>query len=364
MKTFIKTTLLIILLVAFYGGKSQNSKVFWTDSQTGKIQSSNLDGSDLQDIVTGVTDPRFISMIYEENNIFYFTMDEKIMRVGEDGSNLETVLTGLSFPMGIVFNDDDGSLKMYWTDVVDSTIYKANTDGSNVEEVVTGLNQPYAITFDLLVNKIYWIEQDALKRANQNGDSIETVVSWGRPRGVAVSALPDHRKMYWTDSDYQNIKRTNINWMFHEEIVSGLDHPTDIKINYSDEKIYWAEYGAGKIMRANFDGTDVEEVVSGLGNPQGLHLLIYSTGIEEADKKIRKLYVESTTLNYTLTGRSLVKLIVYDSRGIRLTELVNGYQDQGLHQVFWYANGHPTGIYFYRLQVDGQVARGKILNFN
>lgn len=364
MKTFIKTTLLIILLVAFYGGKSQNSKVFWTDSQTGKIQSSNLDGSDVQDIVTGVTDPRFISMLYEENNIFYFTMDEKIMRVEEDGSNLEAVLTGLSFPMGIVFNDDDGSLKMYWTDVMDSTIYKANTDGSNVEEVVTGLNQPYAITFDLLTNKIYWTEQDALKRANQNGDSIETLVSWGEPRGVAVSALPGYRKMYWTDSENQNIKWTDIDWVFPELLVSGLDHPTDIKINYSDEKIYWAEYSAGKIMRANFDGTDVEEVVSSLGNPQGLHLLIYSTGIEEAGEKIRKLYVESTTLNYTLTGRSLVKLIVYDSRGIRLTELVNGYQDQGMHQVIWNADGHPTGIYFYHLQVDGQVARGKILNFN
>ncbi|OQX75234.1 MAG: hypothetical protein B6D64_12015 [Bacteroidetes bacterium 4484_276] len=367
MKNFTKTALLIVLLIAFYSGETQNSKIFWTDAQTGKIQSSNMDGTDVQDIVTGATDPRFISMNAEEKNTFYFTMDEKIMRVKEDGSNLETVITGLSYPMGIVFNDDDGILKMYWADVVDSTIYRANKDGSNVEEVVTSLDQPYAVTFDMLANKMYWTEQNALKRANQNGDSIETVIGWGGPRGVAVNALLGDRKIYWTDIENHNIKRTDIDWMSPEEIVTGLDYPTDIKIDYFDEKLYWAGYGDGKIMKANFDGTEVEEVVTGLGSPQGLFLLPDSTNgirVEEAGKKTWKLYVKSTTLNYTLTGRSLVKLIVYDGRGISLSELVNGYQNPGEHQVKWDANGYPTGIYFYRLQIDGQVARGKMLNFN
>ncbi len=367
MKTFTKVFFLLSLFLAVYNGLSQdfNSKIFWTDSQTGKIQSSHLDGTNIQDIVTGVTDPRFITMIAEEAFIFYFTMDEMIMRVNEDGSNLETVLTGLSLPMGIYFFwDEQEDLKMYWTDALDNKIYRANKNGSDVEVVLSGLNQPYAITFDMWSNKMYWTEQNALKRSTADGDSVETVIDWGQPRGLFVTIPADPQNIYWTDSENQNIKRTPVSWVFPEELVSGLNHPADIQYDIYEEKFYWAEYGEGKIMRANIDGTDVQVVVSGLGNPQGLHLLLYvgnGSGIEDEGKKLIKLYVESTTINYTLAERSLVKLLVYNSRGVSIAELVNGYQNPGKHEVKWNADGYTPGIYFYLMQVDDHIVRGKLL---
>jgi len=54
-----------------------------------------------------------------------------IQRADLDGSNVETLLTGLSGPEFIAI--DETNYKIYWTDDGDNKIRRANTDGSSVE---------------------------------------------------------------------------------------------------------------------------------------------------------------------------------------------------------------------------------------
>ena len=79
--------------------------MYWADQNTGKIQRANLNGSQVEDLITttGSPDPTDIAL-------------------------------------------DVASGKMYWTDQGTDKIQRANLDGSNVEDLITtGLDNPYGV---------------------------------------------------------------------------------------------------------------------------------------------------------------------------------------------------------------------------
>ncbi|MDE0685097.1 MAG: hypothetical protein OXI63_19405, partial [Candidatus Poribacteria bacterium] len=72
----------------------------------------------------------------------------KIQRANLDGSNVENLVTRtqeLFNPLGIALDVAGG--KIYWT--TSSKVQRANLDGSNVENLVTGLRDPGGIALNL-----------------------------------------------------------------------------------------------------------------------------------------------------------------------------------------------------------------------
>ena len=116
---------------------ADGEKIYWIDYYTDKIQRANLDGTDVEDIVT----------------------------------------TGLSYPYGIAVDAVRG--KIYWTDKGTDKIQRANLDGTNIEDIVTtGLSYPYGIAVDADVGKkVYWTDYDQIQRANLDGTNIENLVT-------------------------------------------------------------------------------------------------------------------------------------------------------------------------------------------
>jgi hypothetical protein len=57
----------------------------------------------------------------------------------------------------------------------------------------------------------------------------------------------------------------------------------------------------------------------------------------------------STTIQYGLSARSSVRLIIYDVLGRTVADLVNSEQQAGIQSVIWNANV-ASGLYFYRLE--------------
>ncbi|TVQ71839.1 MAG: T9SS C-terminal target domain-containing protein [Balneolaceae bacterium] len=62
----------------------------------------------------------------------------------------------------------------------------------------------------------------------------------------------------------------------------------------------------------------------------------------------------STVIGYSLPEETRVRLSVYDLLGRRAAVLVDRQQEAGRHQVSWDASQFASGVYMYRLEVDGQ----------
>jgi hypothetical protein len=72
-------------------------------------------------------------------------------------------------------------------------------------------------------------------------------------------------------------------------------------------------------------------------------------------------FSSQTTINYTLSKRGFVNLIVYDLTGQELARPVNKEQSAGAYQVEFDPSGLKSGIYFYRLQSGNLVETKKLI---
>ena len=250
-------------------------KMYWADGNASRIQRANLDGSQVETLVSAVdVDQNLRSPVTfgTDNSPFTFFLGFRSPFETEDNS---------MHPVGIAL--DVGQGKMYWTDANWDMILRANLDGSQVEPLVTtGLKRPVGIALDVGRGKMYWTDRGEgtsdISRANLDGSQRETLVS--------SVVLPHHLaldvgqgKMYWTDYGTDKISRANLDGSQRETLVStGLVTPTGLTLDVGRGKMYWADQGNRgrskvKIQRANLNGSQVETVVSiGWGRPFGLAL--------------------------------------------------------------------------------------------
>ncbi len=191
--------------------------MYWMDSAAAKLQRSNLDGSNVEDLIAIPARPSFLALDSLGGKVYWTESNtDRIRRANLDGSNVEDLVTGeIVAPFGIAL------------------------DGSNVEDLITsGLSHPYFITLDVSGGKIYWTDSgtDKIQRADLDGSDVE------------------------------------------ELVTSGLSLPRGIALNVSNGKMYWAHSFPEKIQRANLDGTNVEDLVtSGLAGPVGIALYLQAS---------------------------------------------------------------------------------------
>ena len=114
-----------------------------SDRTAAKIQCANLDGSNVEDLVSELDFPKGIAL---SANKMYWTDSTKIKSANLDGSNVEVIVSGLSSPFRIALQTSAG--KMYWTDSASEKIQRANLDGSDIEDLITELEFPTGIAFD------------------------------------------------------------------------------------------------------------------------------------------------------------------------------------------------------------------------
>ena len=281
-------------------GSSGVGKMYWADSGTGKVQRANLDGSQVEDLVTsgrpnGIALDSNAGKMYWTDSIELRSGIGKIRRANLDGSQVEDLVT-TGAPSSIALDPDRG--KMYWTDAFTDAIRRANLDGSGVEDLVTtgmvvhgALPLDRAITLDPEGEKMYWTDsvqveygqsgRDKIQRANLDGSQVETLVTTGlrSPNGIALD--PGAGKMYWTDSGRGKIQRANLDGSQVEDLITtGLRAPNGIVLDPDREKMYWTDFWTDKIHRANLDGSQVETLVTTerapVGGPQGIALDLVS----------------------------------------------------------------------------------------
>jgi hypothetical protein len=69
----------------------------------------------------------------------------------------------------------------------------------------------------------------------------------------------------------------------------------------------------------------------------------------------------TTTISYTLSGQSHVKLTISNILGQEVARLVDNVQAAGYYDVRWDAGSAPSGIYFCRIQAGAFVETRKLI---
>ncbi len=170
---------------------SSGERIYWTEFDpsgfnVSRVLSADLGGSDITELVGGLTDPIGIALHLCGGKMYWTdpAIAHRIYRANLDGSEVESFLLAVN-PFGIAL--DLGAGKMYWADFQTGVIERADLDGSNLEGLVSGRTQPRGIT--LLDGKVYWTHQGEIQRANLDGSDVETLFSGlGTPAGIVVLA--------------------------------------------------------------------------------------------------------------------------------------------------------------------------------
>ena len=248
--------------------------MYWTRRNPAKIQRANLNGSNVEDLVTtGLLGPAGIALDIAGGNMYWTDwITEEIRCANLDGSNVQTLVNTTVSPWGIALDVAGG--KMYWTmgsiGGSDGEIQSANLDGTNVQTVVPGLQYPRYITLDVAGSKIYWTiaaaGASAIQRANLDGTNVEVIVPsvhFGLPGGVALDASRD--KLYWTDWSRDEIRCANLDGSNVRTLVDTTIAPWDIAVDAAGGSMYWTTgsigQSDGEIQSANLDGSNVRTLV-------------------------------------------------------------------------------------------------------
>ena len=261
--------------------------MYWVDFGANKIQRANLDGSNVQDIVTGFGRPVDVTLDIVGGKIYWTDRDRfdhtdpagrsSINRANLDGTNIETLILSSSSIKEYIALDIAGG-KMYWTEWTGTTgkIQRANLAGNpNVEDLVTGLTwEVRGIALDIPQGKMYWGDKDKLQCANLDGSNVQDLLRTVYPRDIALHVGTG--KIYWPNWNAGKIQRANLDGSNVEDLVSGLQNPLGIALDSLNGKMYWTD--PVKIQRANLDGSNIEDLVTtGLNAPIGIALGIPQT---------------------------------------------------------------------------------------
>lgn len=264
-------------------------KIYWTQIfPDARILRANLNGSEVEDIVTGLSDLRGIAIDVDARTMYWIdTGAGKIQRANLDGSEVQDIITeGLVDPEGIAIDAKRGSI--YWYDA--GKIRRANLDGSDVQEVLhfDPLSTVGGIAIDSPGARIYWIGAPTLggtgliHRANLDGSNIEDLVE-GNVNFIAGDGIALARelgKMYWTSFGLlaaSSIQRANLDGSQVEQVLGG-GFPSSIALDVSSRMMYWVERSPNRIQRANLDVSGVQTVTT-IGSIHSLALDIPTVAI-------------------------------------------------------------------------------------
>jgi low density lipoprotein receptor-related protein 5/6 len=303
---FIFLSVLLIFLVHNITYAQGSAKIYW--GEKGKIRRANLDGSNVEDVLTELETPKDIALDIRNRKMYWVTFNfdhSKIYRANLDGSNIEVIFNRdaqiaeqnkrLHSPVCIAI--DTNASKIYWGNWrAPWGISRADNDGSNIEDIeikpvegaVFGPRvDAESIELDVKAGKMYFVDSlnDNIARVNFDGSNYEHLgISVIHHVGLALDLY--NRYVYWTDpfNDHflDKIKRSFLNGDNVETLLTELNRPTYIALDPRSRKMYWVERDIqnhkgkiihkGKIRQANLDGSNVTDIFTGPNYVTGIAL--------------------------------------------------------------------------------------------
>ncbi len=256
-------------------------ELYFVDYNAGFIKKLTLDGSGTVSNVLDVSGKAGPGMALDAaQGKIYFSdfelVDEgKIWRMNLDGSGLEAIVSGITDPYGIALDPTGG--KIYWTDDA-GNISRANLDGSSPEIGIVNIanGQMRAISLDPANNKMYFYEVNLENLYVANLDGSNATVLIPEVYGYAILIDTQNDKIYFDDQNANGgvgaLAWANLDGTDRVNIYNVGARIYGMAIDYTENKFYWSGRESNDINRANLDGSDLELLKDGLSSPRGIIL--------------------------------------------------------------------------------------------
>ena len=257
---------------------ASNKELYFIELSAATINKVLLKSGETPSVVADITAKGGVGIAYDAvNSKIYFsdfevTGEGKIWRMNLDGSGMEAIVTGLTDPYSIALNVAGG--KIYWADDL-GNISSANLDGTGVVTSLINIpdGQMRGLDFDNKNNKLYFYEVNGenLYVANADGTNVSVLIAGIYGYSIFVDEVND--KLYYDDRTNAALQRSNLDGTGSTVIVAAPSTRIfGIAIDDSTNKLYWADRDAGEMKRANLDGTSPETILSSLQSPRGIFI--------------------------------------------------------------------------------------------
>ena len=307
----------------------------------------------------------------------------RIQSADLDGSNLKTVKEISAVPRSIAFDAKDKML--YWTNSR-GRIQRIKVGGGRVENFEEDLKDPNHIAFDVKARRLYWTVADGIYSIyTDNDDGIPRLLKTGdlgEVRGIAVF----NEVVYWTEQTgsggkVRSMHRTGKDDKLLDVAVLEEIIPGGIAVDAVGQKVYWTT-SHGIRSKPLTGGT----VVISEEEPAGIALggTASEPAIQGAPSLSPAISVENTLLAnypnpfnpetwipYQLSASADVSVSIYavDGRLVRWLDL--GHQVAGVYRsrsraAYWdgrneFGERVASGLYFYTLTAGDFTATRKML---
>jgi photosystem II stability/assembly factor-like uncharacterized protein len=285
------------------------------------------------------TFPTFI-----EHREIYFTSDGGVTWISQYAESDEAPLHAVTFTsstngfavggVGPIMHTTDGGNS--WAEETTLTAYELRdvyfTNSSNGWIIGHYLGLPHVpAIFNTTDGGATWNEQTF-----GVDESLSSVSFSDELNGWAVGgASGPSNIMYTTDG--------GVNWDYHSS-------PTDnflLKVFFIENNVGWAVGLDGTIITT----ANPVSVNENLTQPVGYDLF----------QNFPNPFNPGTSISFSISEASIVKLTVYDALGEKIGTLVSGKLNGGSYSYDWNASKLPSGIYFYRLQAGSFVETKKMV---
>ena len=391
------------------------SKLYWTNSR-GRIQSANLNGSGIQNVIQNLPSPMDITLA---RGILYWTQYDATESAGSIGIANPTgrgtpkhISTGANMPGSLVI----GGGKVYWTKQTgesSGTIHSANLSGNGVNELASIRAVPMGIAVDTARSKLYWTNsRGRIQSAALNGSKIQNVVDGlGMPGDMVLSnslkaptaATPTEKASTSTasTSKYDVNGDGTVDSKDSDALIMAVaagitdtkyDVNGDGKVDVNDivavtNNRNGGAAGAPTLLGMKLSALEVDRLQEQIDlliatndrSPAAMRTLIYLQQliVMARPEKTQLLanypnpFNPETWIPYELATDTNVKLTIYNAQGAVVRVLHLGQQSAGYYTdreraAYWDGRNAlgeqvASGIYFYQLETDDMSSLRKMV---
>ncbi len=254
----------ILVLFFFPAFLLSQDYFFYGEQLSDQIFRSDLDGGNVQSIVTGQGILRRMRIDFEEEKLFWVEgATGRLWKSNFDGTNQE-ILLDLPVSALNLIEIDKTNQRIFYTVTNDGFIRSIDLDGSNQQTVVSGVGNAQGMDYDPFCDKIYWTEFDTgtIKRASGDGTNVETILNLNsKPFDLVLDV--ESGKIFFSDRESSDVFRSNLDGSSLETIITQPGDKGAMTLDYTNERLYWVNNTQEVIYSADLDGNNITPVIIG-----------------------------------------------------------------------------------------------------